>query len=253
MSKRRVLLYLAISTLISLVAIPAEAQATRTWVSGVGDDVNPCSQPAPCKSFAGALSKTANGGEIDCLGPGGFGVLTITQSVTIDCSLAPGGISNAGGTVGITINNPNAFVRIRGVDITGGGTGSYGIRILAAAKVHIERSAIDGNTSHGISIENTGSGKVVIDSMTIRNNLGSAVNVQPAGTSDVTIIGSTLSTSAAGLSTGANSTVWLMGNTFAYNTSGIGTPARGATINSFGNNAFAGNINNTSPTRVSLQ
>src|SRR5512135_2802183 len=64
---------------------PAQAQATRTWISGVGDDANPCSRTAPCKTFAGAISKTAAGGEIDCLDPGGFGAVTITKAIMIDC------------------------------------------------------------------------------------------------------------------------------------------------------------------------
>src|SRR6266581_7170142 len=85
------------------VASPASAQATRTWVSGVGDDVNPCSRTAPCKTFAGAISKTAASGEIDALDPGGFGAVTITKSITIDgagtlcsinCSLTNGIIVN---------------------------------------------------------------------------------------------------------------------------------------------------------------
>src|SRR6516164_10584520 len=71
---------------------PAQAQASRTWVSGVGDDANPCSRVAPCKTFAGAISKTAPGGEIDCLDPGGFGAVTITKAVTIDCSGAFGSV-----------------------------------------------------------------------------------------------------------------------------------------------------------------
>src|ERR1700685_738577 len=69
----------------------AQAQATRTWISGVGDDANPCSRTAPCKTFAGAISKTAAGGEIDCLDPGGFGAVTITKSITLDCGSGPGG------------------------------------------------------------------------------------------------------------------------------------------------------------------
>src|ERR1700730_4517993 len=68
----------------TLFSVPANAQATRTWVSGVGDDANPCSRTAPCKTFAGAISKTAPGGEIDALDPGGFGALTITKAITID-------------------------------------------------------------------------------------------------------------------------------------------------------------------------
>ena len=59
---------------------PASAQAIRTWVSGVGDDVNPCSRTAPCKTFAGAISKTAAGGEINCLDSAGYGAVTITKS-----------------------------------------------------------------------------------------------------------------------------------------------------------------------------
>src|SRR5215471_7877015 len=69
-----------------LASSPASAQASRTWVSGVGDDANPCSRIAPCKTFAGAISKTAPNGEINCLDPGGFGAVTITKSITIDCS-----------------------------------------------------------------------------------------------------------------------------------------------------------------------
>src|SRR5438132_6757363 len=74
----------------------ASAQATRTWVSGVGDDANPCSRTAPCKTFAGAISKTMAGGEIDCLDPGGFGAVTITKSITIDCDAGTGGTLNSG-------------------------------------------------------------------------------------------------------------------------------------------------------------
>ena len=88
----RLLLGLIALALTSLWAMPASAQATRTWVSGVGDDVNPCSRTAPCKTFAGAISKTAAGGEINCLDPGGFGAVTITKAMTIDCNYTEGGV-----------------------------------------------------------------------------------------------------------------------------------------------------------------
>src|SRR5215212_5253595 len=70
----------------------ASGQASRTWVSGVGDDANPCSRTAPCKTFGGTISKTAAGGIINCLDPGGFGLVTITKSLTIDCAQVGGGI-----------------------------------------------------------------------------------------------------------------------------------------------------------------
>src|ERR1700754_1342244 len=88
----------------ALASAPAHAQATRTWVSGVGDDVNPCSRTAPCKTFAGAISKTAAGGEINCLDPGGYGTLTITKSMTVNCSTYTLGSILSSGTNGININ-----------------------------------------------------------------------------------------------------------------------------------------------------
>src|SRR5262249_58817582 len=105
-SMRRSLLLAA----LALAAMPmsgvgsAHAQATRTWISGVGDDVNPCSRTAPCKTFAGAISKTAAGGEINCLDPGGFGSVTITKSITLDCSGTFRSILSSG-TNGINLND----------------------------------------------------------------------------------------------------------------------------------------------------
>ncbi|PYQ51096.1 MAG: hypothetical protein DMF59_08935, partial [Acidobacteria bacterium] len=81
MRTRRVL---GIFVLVAGISLTANAQASRTWVSGVGDDANPCSRTAPCKTFAGAISKTAAGGEISVLDPGGFGAVTITKSITIE-------------------------------------------------------------------------------------------------------------------------------------------------------------------------
>src|ERR1044072_6683636 len=89
---------------LCLSALPASAQATRTWVSGVGNDANPCSRTAPCITFAGAISKTAPGGEIDCLDPGSFGSVTITQSITIDCGDIAGGPTVGVASTGVIVN-----------------------------------------------------------------------------------------------------------------------------------------------------
>src|ERR1700712_2279601 len=89
---------------ILLYAAPAQAQATRTWVSGLGDDANPCSRTAPCKTFPGAYSRTAVGGEIDVIDPGGFGTISISHSLTID---GGGGIMASilgSSTTGVNIN-----------------------------------------------------------------------------------------------------------------------------------------------------
>src|SRR4249919_3184651 len=102
---RMILLAAAISA-----ATVANAQATRTWVSGVGDDANPCSRTAPCKTFAGAISKTAPGGEINVLDPGGFGAVTITKSITISSEGFEAGVLATSGSNGIIVNRAGIVV-----------------------------------------------------------------------------------------------------------------------------------------------
>jgi hypothetical protein len=135
----------------------ADAQATRTWVSGVGDDLNPCSRTAPCKTFAGAISKTAAGGEISVLDPGGFGAVTITKSITLNGDGTLGSIL-AAATNGININaGVNDQVIIRSLSINGAGTtlGIRGIRIAQAKHVHVENVTIENFSMFGIEGANT--------------------------------------------------------------------------------------------------
>src|SRR6266403_4872126 len=113
---------LSISATLLLVCLwsgAAQAQATRTWVSGVGDDANPCSRTAPCKTFAGAISKTAAGGEINCLDPGGFGTVTIIKAMTISCEMGTGGVL-ASSVNGVNVNaGAGDAVYLKGLDFEG--------------------------------------------------------------------------------------------------------------------------------------
>ena len=146
---------LLLSGICLAAATGVNAQATRTWVSGVGDDVNPCSRTAPCKTFAGAISKTAAGGEISVLDPGGFGAVTITKSITINGGGELAGVLSSG-TTGITINSSTASntddVVLRNLDINGAGNGTNGINILRARMVHIENCTVSGITGVGINV-----------------------------------------------------------------------------------------------------
>ena len=155
---------------------PAMAQATRTWVSGVGDDANPCSRTAPCKTFAGAISKTAANGEINVLDPGGFGGVTITKSITISAEGVEAGVL-VSGTNGIIINaTTSSIVVLRGLDIEGLGTGLVGIKVLGGlAALHVENCTINGfRGSNGSGIEvaptTAGTTKVFIKDTIVRNN-----------------------------------------------------------------------------------
>lgn len=203
------------------------AQATRTWVSGVGDDVNPCSRTAPCKTFAGAISKTATNGEINCLDPGGFGAVTITKSITIECSGTFGSIL-ASGTNGVVINitaaaDSKKSVRLRGLRFNGASTGINGIRILAANSVSVEDTVIDGFTTHGISVETTvGTPKVVVSNTTVRNNNGNGINTFiTGGTVTLTVSGSLISNTAAGLNLSSNTKAVITDSILTANGTGL--------------------------------
>ncbi|MCU0239626.1 MAG: right-handed parallel beta-helix repeat-containing protein [Pyrinomonadaceae bacterium] len=170
----------------------ADAQATRTWVSGVGDDVNPCSRTAPCKTFAGAISKTATNGEINCMDAGGFGAVTVTKSITIDCSNEVGSILNSS-VNGITINITSATdtkkaVRLRGLSIDGAGTGLSGIRVLAANSLSVENVVVDGNVNHAVSLEMSASNlKMNIDNVSFRGNALHGINTFLTGSATANI------------------------------------------------------------------
>jgi hypothetical protein len=158
-----------------LASAPAHAQATRTWVSGVGDDVNPCSRTAPCKTFAGAISKTAAGGEISVLDPGGFGAVTITKSISI---VSDGGSGEAGvlasGTNGITVNaGPADVVNLRGLVIDGAGTvqGLTGIRFLAGSTLHVQNCVIKNFVgTAGIQFQPNSTARLYVSDTVVSNN-----------------------------------------------------------------------------------
>ena len=180
----------------------AQAQANRTWVSGTGDDANPCSRTAPCKTFAGAISKTAINGEIDAMDPGGYGTVTITKSMTLDGTGTFAAIASPIGS-GIAIvfttsdtQDPVKSVRIRGLSITGGGsstcgglscgtrTGIRGIFVspssLGQPKLIVQDTVIDGFTGDGILFTPNG-GDLVVSHTVIRNNDGAGIKLDTGG------------------------------------------------------------------------
>jgi hypothetical protein len=196
----KILAALSFVLALALTAAPAQAQATRTWVSGVGDDVNPCSRTAPCKTFAGAISKTAAGGEINCLDPGGFGTVTITKSITIDCEDTQGSIL-ASSTNGVNVNDsatgtPNTIkVILRGLSINGAGTtpGLTGVNFVSGSTVTIEKCIIQNfltSPSGGVRVTvSGGTATLFISDTTIANNgtgvTGGGVEIRPSGTGAV--------------------------------------------------------------------
>jgi len=172
------------------LATPASAQATRTWISGVGDDANPCSRTAPCKTFAGAISKTAAGGEINCIDPGGFGAVTITKAISLICDHVENGVLVSAGNGINVVAGATDVVLLSGFDIQGFGSGTSGVRFTSGAGLHIKNSTIRGFRGSGgyainfISSSTTGS-TLTVDNVLLADNgasagVSGAILVQPA-------------------------------------------------------------------------
>jgi hypothetical protein len=185
----KILRFFSTAAVVVGFSTAAHAQATRTWVSGVGNDADVCSRTAPCKTFAGAISRTAAGGEINVLDPGGFGAVTITKSITIRSDHIEAGVLVAG-TNGIIVNvGPADRVVLEGLDIEGLGTGLDGVRVLAGKEVYIIRCSIRHFTQNGVNMaSSTNGGHAFINDSFIAFNAG-GVKVQ--GTANIASITNT--------------------------------------------------------------
>jgi parallel beta helix pectate lyase-like protein len=283
MSKVRFTLnILAVAIFTLTVASMAQAQATRTWVSGVGDDANPCSRTAPCKTFAGAISKTAAGGEIDCLDPGGFGAVTITKSITIDGTHGAGfGSILSSSTNGVIVNAAGVIVTLRSLSINGGtptAPGINGVRFLQGSKLNIEDCKIFNFTTTGVDqgagvdIKMTASGasvnikdtdifnctrgirattstgfvSVLVENTAFQNNNQDGIRLENGGFASIRDSIISLNATGVNVTGGGNSGANLIG-TMVVGNSAVGLNANNNTCR-IGNSTFIGNVTGISQT-----
>jgi hypothetical protein len=255
---------LAGGVLSGLAVLPAHAQATRTWVSGVGDDANPCSRTAPCKTFAGAISKTAIAGEINCLDPGGFGAVTITKSITIDCTATLGGLlSNGANGVNIALNttstaDPLQTVRLRNLILNGAGNstqlGTNGVLIQVASLVEIENLSVANFAQAGIRDTRAAGGRLVVKDTTVMRNgsVGGIVIAATGGHATIDNVHSNMNSFGVAVTTGNK--VMINRSVFSENISaGIKADA-GAEVNvnnSVISNGFGIGVQNAGTLRLS--
>ena len=266
MNKTATFASIIVGTLLCLYlpVSPAQAQASRTWVSGVGDDANPCSRTAPCKTFAGAISKTAAGGEIDALDPGGFGAVTITKAITLDGGGGQVASVLVSGTNGIVVAaQPSDVVILRNLRINGIGSGLTGIHFISGKQLIVDHADIFGFATNGVDV--TSASALVINNSTIANIGNSGITAGTGATVSVDNVrvwaskfgiaaaaGSTFrvnnsvftNASNSGVEADPGGTMALGNSDISFNVTGIS----GATT-SFGNNRIFGNTSpGTAPT-----
>jgi hypothetical protein len=231
--------FLAVFTLASTAA---HAQATRTFVSGVGNDADPCSRTAPCRTWAGALIKTFINGEINALDPGGYGTANITKSIMLDGN-ATHGSTLASGTNGFIVNiaagianDPHRSVRLRNLSINGTGpsgtvgtrTGLDGIRFLSGLSLFVENVLINDFSGDGIEIAGplaeANFMAVVLDDVLIRNVNGSGIkasHANAAGQITATLNNVRVYRAAIGVDALNRTRFGIRNSTFTHNTTGL--------------------------------
>jgi hypothetical protein len=222
----------------------ASAQATRTWVSGTGDDANPCSRTAPCKTFAGAYSRTAAAGEINCIDAGGYGAVTISKSLAIKCDNTEAGILVAGTNAIVITAGASDVVWLSGIDFEGLGvtsTSLNGVKVITAGIVTVTNCTIrgfgntNGTDGNGIFVNNTGSTKLFVDNTLIGDNANVGVEVKPQ---------------AGGFATAEINNTRASGNTTGFRANGTSN-AGGINVDILGSVSFGNSgagINSTSGT-----
>jgi hypothetical protein len=258
MISSRSLRFLAAAVLAAGLTTVAHAQATRTWVSGVGDDVNPCSRTAPCKTWAGAISKTAEGGEIDPLDPGGYGTLTITKAITLDGGTGSGWghTLSAGSVSGFIVNVTggthvsDAVVTLRNLTINGaiqsptvGATNA--INYIKAAQLIVENCVFEHVSGHGITMASTATTSTLRVEDCYFDNTGTGILVNTSsGFAAAQIDHCRFNALGAGVNTTSNAFVTIRDSFFA-GTSGANGGVRantGCQVN-VSNSMFASNSN----------
>jgi len=220
---------LAVAAFLLAVTSMANAQATRTWVSGVGDDANPCSRTAPCKTFAGAISKTATGGEIDALDPGGFGTVTITKALTIDGTTGSGfGSALSALTTGVIVNAPaTAVVTLRNLSINGvvGGSqpGVDGMRIIAAKTVIVDNCRIFGFSQQGIDASGLiASSELIVTGSHFQNITLEGIKIATTTGQAIAMVDrSNFQRCGTGIFAGDRTRVGVSDSVFSHNTNGL--------------------------------
>jgi hypothetical protein len=188
----------ALATALTLIAVSSTAHAVqdRSFVRADGGAGFNCSDHLnACTTFTSALTNTNPGGVIYCLNSVLDGAISITKSITIDCTNTNSSVVAVGANAAITINGAGIVVTLRGLKIRGQG-GSFGVNVINAAAVIIEDSSISNfNVAPAVGIKfapSAGAQLVVTDTSITGNGSGAAgggivINPAAGGFAQVTL------------------------------------------------------------------
>jgi hypothetical protein len=233
------------TTIVSwLQAVPAQAQAMRTFVSGLGEDTNACTETAPCQTLQVALANTLPGGQIYALDSANYGFVTIDKAISIISGSGATGILATSSVTGITISaSANDTINLQGLDIDGAGSGADGIQFNSGASLYIQDSVIRGFTN-GINFQPSGSSALSVDKTLVSNN-STGIKIQNSLMStgvlnDVQLVNNGTGIVAQGGS-GTGPAIVTIQNSIVANNSAIGVLSGGFSVVSVANSTIANN------------
>jgi hypothetical protein len=163
-----------------LLSASAHAQSFRAYLSGKGNDANPCSLASPCRLLPAALAAVVDGGEIWMLDSANFNSTSVTIAKSVSILAVPGAVGSvlAIGGPAINITAAGLNVALRNVVIaplpSSGATD--GVSMSGASTLTIEQSLVANLPGRGVFA--SGAGKVRIANTILRNNSNYAVWLQ---------------------------------------------------------------------------
>jgi hypothetical protein len=279
---------LPLAMLLFGVALHADAQVARVFVSVTGNDLNVCSDIAtPCRTLGGGITQVDAQGEVIVIDSGSYAGGTITKSVKIN--VATGVVAFSG--LPIVVNpGSSGTVVLRGLTLKAATPGSGTGITQQSGTLFVENTVVDG-WYHGL-VSESGAQRLFVKGSVFRNQDALGLQVKDGSTARIAIDASYFESNgngvglAGGISRVSNSvitgnvygaeTVWVgteatfhrceifsnsvgliaesssvlrvAESTLTRNGTGLWNFSSGATVESFGNNVIRGNSGNVSGT-----
>jgi hypothetical protein len=163
-----------------LIALPAGAQLFRAYVSGSGNDSNPCTLPQPCRLLPAALTAVASGGEIWMLDSANYNTTEVDITKSVSILAVPGVVGSLvapQGGLAVNVNGAGIAVSLRNLVIVPLGANGTGIAFNQGQSLTVAGCEIANMDKAIIIAANSGAALTVTDTA-IRNANLNAIDIE---------------------------------------------------------------------------
>jgi hypothetical protein len=182
---RTTLAFIAAAGLCSAV----NAELFRAYVSGSGNDANPCTLQQPCRLLPAALNAVAPGGEIWMTDSANYNTATVEVTKSVSILAVPGVVGSIvaqNGGPAVSITTADLEVALRNVvlgPVAGAAAGTAGIYMTSDSTLTLENSLVADLPQDGVYVNGLGTVRIV--DTTLRNMGQLAVHLMNGATVDI--------------------------------------------------------------------